>query len=313
MSQADVLYNQLIEDVIVQGVSDAGMMVRPKWKDGTPAYSKSVIGRSLRFDNSEIAILTNKEVKWKAAIIEAVIWIWQMKSNVVQDLRDLGSNIWNEWEIIDDSSKWNGTIGAAYGYQLAKRNQRTPYTDELKDLFKSGFISGFHTEWDEENHEHWAYLDQVDYLLYQLKTNPSSRRHITMLWNPDDIQEMSLTPCVYETQWHVKENKLYLEVRARSNDLGLGHPFNVFQYNVLQRVFAQVLGYELGDYIFHIGDAHIYDRHIDVLAEQLGAETYEAPTLWINPEKKNFYDFTINDFKLENYQHGPFRRMEVAI
>lgn len=157
------------------------------------------------------------------------------------------------------------------------------------------------------------YLDQVDYLLYQLKNNPSSRRHIVTLWNPDDLDEMSLTPCVYESQWHVKENKLHLEVRCRSNDLGLGHPFNVFQYNVLQRMFAQVLGYELGEYIYHIGDAHIYIRHVEPLIEQINREVYEAPTLWINPEIKNFYDFTIDDFKLIDYKHGDKIELEVAI
>lgn len=299
MGQADNQYNSLVEEVLLNGVWDKGMSVRPKWKDGTPAYSKSIIGRSLRFDNSELPILTSKEVKGLMAITEAYEWIWRDKSNVVEDLRKLGSNIWNEWEQED------GTIGKAYGYQLGKAINKYPLKkvdrsllDKRKNYNKSG---------------DFIYLDQVDYLMQELKGNPASRRHITMLWSWDDMQEMSLTPCVYETQWHVKEGKLYLEVRARSNDLGLGHPFNVFQYNVIQRVMAQVLGYELGEYIFHIGDAHIYDRHIETLSEQLTAETYEPPTLWINPDKKNFYDFTIEDFKLINYQHGKFRRMEVAV
>lgn len=305
-TQADKQYGELLEKVLLQGVSDKGMDVRTKWKDGTPAHSKSIIGHSFRFDNSEPTILTSKEVKWEAAIKEALIWIWQMKSNRVKDLRDLGSNIWNEWEQED------GTIGKAYGYQLAKTTRKVLLTPELENLLDSGFLSdnNFITYGEEEC---YCYLDQVDYLLYQLKCNPASRRHITMLWNPDDLDEMSLTPCVYETQWHVKKNKLYLEVRARSSDLGLGNPFNVFQYNIIQRVVAQVLGYELGEYIFHMGDAHIYDRHEHILTQQLYSDTHEAPTLWINPEKKNFYDFTIDDFRLDNYEHGPFRKMEVAI
>jgi thymidylate synthase len=305
MTKADQYYNELIQDILMKGTWDKGMNVRPKWNDGTPAYSKSVIGHSLRFDNKEIPILSSKEVKWKMAIAEAFIWIWQMKSNKVQDLRDLGSNIWNEWELED------GSIGKAYGYQLRKRSRKIQYDDKLIDMWREGNISGFHTEII--NGEHIAYLDQVDYLIYQLKINPASRRHITMLWNPDELDDMSLTPCVYETQWHVKEGKLHLEVRARSSDMGLGNPFNIFQYNVLQRVMAHVLGYELGEYIFHIGDAHIYDRHINTLSEQLGAKTHEAPQLWINPEKKSFYNLTIDDFDLIGYEHGPFRKMEVAI
>ena len=299
MGQADNLYNELVQEILLNGTWDKGMKVRTKWKDGTSAYSKSVIGRSLRFDNSELPILTGKEVKWIAAITEGYKWIWRDKSNVVEDLRNMGSNIWNEWEQPD------GTIGKAYGYQLAKAKFFYPLDKLDKSLLDARLVYTYGKD--------YILLDQVDYLMQELKNNPASRRHITMLWNWDDMQDMSLTPCVYETQWHVKENKLYLEARARSNDLGLGHPFNVFQYNVLQRIMAQVLGYELGDYIFHIGDAHIYDRHIDTLSEQLGAETFPAPTLWINPDKKNFYDFDTEDFKLENYQHGKFRRMEVAI
>lgn len=283
MGLADIYYINLIENIIENGYWDKGMKVRPKWKDGTPAYSKSIIGVNLRFDNSEVPILTTKQVYWKSAIKE-MLWIWQKKSNVVQDLRDMGVKIWDEWELKD------GTIGKAYGYQLGKKNRLVPNKDMT-----------------------YTVMDQVDYLLYQLKNNPSSRRHITTLWNPDDLDDMSLTPCVYETQWHVKENKLHLEVRCRSNDIGIGHPFNVFQYNVLQRMIAQVLGYELGEYIYHIGDAHIYDRHIEPLKEQIKQQTYEAPKLIINPEIKNFYDFTIDDFQLVNYKHGKAVPMEVAI
>lgn len=315
MSKTDILYNGMIEDVIINGVWDKGMEVRPHWKDGTPAYSKSIIGRSLRFDNSEVPILTSKEVKWKAAIVEAPIWIWQMKSNIVQELRDLGSNIWNEWEITDKNSMWQGTIGPAYGYQLGKIVY--PYDGRKLDISllnpKKKYQTSRGLKYPHEMKTWTVLLDQVDYLLQELKNNPASRRHMTMLWNWDEILDMSLTPCVYETQWHVKEGKLHLEVRARSSDLGLGHPFNVFQYNVLQRMFAQVLGYELGEYIFHMGDAHIYDRHIETLTEQLSAPMHEAPTLWMNPAIKNFYDFTLNDFKLENYTCEKFRRMEVAV
>lgn len=299
MSQADTQYNALIQHVLTDGVWDTGMNVRPKWEDGTPAYSKSVIGRSFRFDNSEVPILTSKKVMWQAAVKEAVIWIWQMKSNRVQDLRDMNVKIWDEWEGED------GTIGKAYGYQLGKEVYRYPVSKLDTFLLDPNKVYSYDSG--------TILLDQVDYLLQELKGNPASRRHITMLWNWDDIQGMNLTPCVYETQWHVKEGKLHLEARARSSDLGLGNPFNFFQYNVLQRIFAQILGYELGEFIFHMGDAHIYDRHLETIEEQLSAETFAPPTLWINPELTNFYEFTMDDIRLEGYEHGPFRRMEVAV
>lgn len=294
--EADIYYRNIILEVLKNGYWDKGMDVRPKWLDGTPAYSKSIIGKELRFDNFEIPILTQKEVKWKSAIKE-ILWIWQMKSNIVQDLRDMGVNIWNEWE------KKDGTIGRAYGYQLRQPNRYYPKEKINWNLIDKKTCIEY---------EDYVMIDQVDYLIHSLINNPSSRRHITTLWNVGDLDYMSLNPCVYETQWHVKNNKLHLEVRCRSNDLGLGHPFNVFQYNILQRMIAQVTGYELGEYIFHIGDAHIYDRHIDILKEQINNTIYPAPKLWINPKIKSFYDFSIDDFKLINYKHGPFLKMEVA-
>lgn len=292
MNQADRQYGELVKDIIHNGYSDENETVRTVWADGTPAHTVSLIGHSMRFDNKEVPILTTKKVAWKTAIKE-LLWIWQQKSNVVQDLRDVGVKIWNEWELED------GTIGRAYGYQLGKRNR---LVNEISV-----------NEYTIITWENKILIDQVDYLLYQLKNNPSSRRHITTLWNPDDLDDMSLTPCVYETQWHVKGGKLHLEVRSRSNDMALGNPFNVFQYNVLQRMIAQVLGYELGEYIYHIGDAHVYTKHIESLEKQVNRDTFKTPTLWINPDVKDFYEFTIDDFKLLDYQHGEKINFEVAI
>lgn len=298
MSQADLQYKRIIETIDRVGVWDKDQNVRTVWDDGTPAYTKSWIGQFMIFDNSEVPILTTKRVAWKTAIKE-LLWIWQMKSNRVSVLKDMGVDIWNEWELKD------GTIGKAYGYQLAKKNRKydiNKLNDDMLNPFsvrcyKNGFIM----------------LDQVDYLIQELTNNPASRRHITTLWNPDDLDEMSLTPCVYETQWHVKDGHLHLEVRCRSNDMALGNPFNVFQYNVLQRMIAQVTGYELGNYKYYIGDAHYYEKHEEPLREQIQREQFEAPTLWINPEVKNFYDFTIDDFQLIDYKHGEKIKMEVAI
>jgi len=290
-NQADIQYKKVVRDILENGVDDFEQNVRTVWKDGVPAHTVSSIAQSMRFDNSEVPLLTTKRVAWKTAIKE-LLWIWQMKSNKVQDLRDMGVNIWNEWEQSD------GTIGKAYGYQLGKKNRRIP----IHGIAPNDEPLTIHTK-----------LDQVDYLIHQLKTNPASRRHIVMLWNPDELDEMSLTPCVYETQWHVKKGKLHLEVRCRSNDMGLGNPFNVFQYNVLQRMIAQVTGLELGDYIYHIGDAHIYDKHIAKIEEQVSRESFKAPKLLINQFVTSFYDFTIDDFELLDYEYGEKVDLEVAL
>jgi thymidylate synthase len=281
MNSADKQYLDLVRNIIEHGYSDEGENVRPKWADGTPAYTKSLISCKMQFDNSEVPILTTKQVAWKTAIKE-LLWIWQMKSNRIEDLHKMNVHIWDEWEIKE--GKWAGTIGPAYGYQLGKKCRKV--NGEL--------------------------LDQVDYLLWSLKNNPS-RRMITTLWDKDDLDEMALTPCVWKTNWLVKGRKLHLIVGIRSNDMALGNPFNVFQYSVLQRMIAQVTGYELGTLNFDIDDAHVYDRHIEPLKQQLKREPYSAPKLWINPEITNFYDFTPDDFKLIDYKHHPKIEMEVAI
>lgn len=277
MSIADVQYNKLLNDILENGISDEQEQVRPRWSDGKPAHTIGVVKRDFFFDNKEVPILTTKEVKWKTAIKE-MLWIWQMKSNRVQDLRDLGVNIWNQWERPD------GTIGKAYGYQLRQKYRQ---------------LNG-------------EMVDQVDYLLYMLKRDKSSRRHIVQLWNPHDLDDMALTPCVYETQWFVKAGKLHMVAVARSNDTLVGNPFNVFQYNVLQRLIAQVTGYELGNFYFEMRDVHIYDRHVEAAKMQIHLPQYEAPILWINPDINEFYQFTMDDIQLQNYRHGPFIKLEVA-
>ncbi|RNB59369.1 thymidylate synthase [Brevibacillus gelatini] len=281
MNSADKQYLDLVRNIIENGYSDEGVYVRPRWADGTPAYTKSLISCKMQFDNLEVPILTTKQVAWKTAIKE-LLWIWQMKSNRIEDLHKMNVHIWDEWEI--KKGKWAGTIGSAYGYQLGKKCRKV--NGEL--------------------------LDQVDYLLWSLKNNPS-RRMITTLWDKDDLDEMALTPCVWKTNWLVKGRKLHLIVGIRSNDMALGNPFNVFQYSVLQRMIAQVTGHELGTLIFDIDDAHVYDRHVEALKRQLEREPYPAPTLWINPDVKDFYDFTPDDFKLIDYKYHPAIKMEVAI
>ena len=246
----------------------------------------------MKFDNKEVPILTQKRVAWKTAIKE-ILAFWKDKEYRFDYFHKHNIHIWDEWEIKD--GKWKGTIGPSYGYQMGKLVRK----GELLDI-----VHGEPT---------YKMLDQVDYLLDQLKKNPSSRRHITSLWNIHDLDEMALNPCVWNTQWLVKEGSLHLIVGVRSNDMGLGNPFNVLQYYVLQRMIAQVTGYEIGTLTFNINDAHIYERHIEPLEKQISLPSYPAPILRINPEIKNFYDFTIDDFDLVGYEHGPTISMEVAI
>ncbi|TYP74858.1 thymidylate synthase [Paenibacillus methanolicus] len=286
LGQFDLIYKDIVTDIMANGIWDKDQKVRAKWADGTPAYTKSVISKQIVLDNAEVPILTTKRVAWKTAIHE-LIWFYIKRTSDVSYLRENNVKIWEEW------TREDGTIGRAYGYQLGKSFPEDGSPDGKR---QSDRIT-----------------NQVEKLIDGLKNNPASRRHIISLYNIDDNHDMALYPCVWHNQWLVKANKLHLIVGIRSNDVGLGHPFNVFQYYVLQRMIAQVTGYELGTLTFNINDCHIYERHLEPLAKQIELEPFEAPTLWINPEVKNFDDFTIEDFKLLDYKHHEKVPMEVAI
>ncbi|MEZ2656719.1 thymidylate synthase [Aneurinibacillus aneurinilyticus] len=277
MGMADIIYKNLVSDILENGDWDKDQQVRTRWEDGTPAYTKSVISKQITFDNSEVPILTTKRVAWKSAIHE-LLWFYVKRTSDCTYLDENNVTIWKEW------TSANNNIGKAYGYQLGK------------PIMLKGKIT-----------------NQVHHLLEELIANPASRRHVISLWNIDDLDQMALYPCVWNNQWLVKQGKLHLIVQIRSNDLALGNPFNVFQYYVLQRMVSQVTGYELGMLTFNINDLHIYERHIEPLQEQIQREAYAAPELRINPDVKNFDDFTIDDFELVNYQYHPAIKMEVAI
>ncbi|WP_127587485.1 thymidylate synthase [Paenibacillus koleovorans] len=277
MAKADDIYKELVTDVLENGERDRDQKVRTVWADGSPAYTRSLICKQVRFDNSEVPILTTKRVAWRSAIHE-MLWFYVQRTSNCGYLDRHNVKLWKEWTNEDNN------IGKAYGYQLGKPIR----------------IGGRLT-------------NQVHNLIEQLIHSPASRRHVISLWDIDELDEMELYPCVWNNQWLVKQGKLHLIVSARSNDIGLGHPLNIFQYYVLQRMIAQVTGYELGSLTFNINDAHIYERHMEPLRTQLERAPYPAPELWINPEIKRFDDFTIDDFRLVGYQYHPSVKMEIAI
>jgi thymidylate synthase len=307
MSIADHIYDSIVLDIIENGIWDKDQNVRTKWADGSPAYTKSLISKQMCFDGSEVPILTTKKVAWKTAIHE-LIWFYIKRTSNVSYLRENNVKIWEEW------TREDGTIGKAYGYQLGKNIT-------LSRTVKPGMISG-------------SISNQVHKLIDGLIKDPASRRHVITLMNIDDLWDMALYPCVWHSQWLIKEGKLHGIIGIRSNDLALGNPFNTFQYYVFQRMLAQVTGWAVGTLTFNINDAHVYERHIEPLQEQLAREPFAAPKLWINQYVKNFDDFTIDDFILVNpeltdfqiqdmdyqealthawYEYHPSIKMEVAI
>lgn len=282
MSYADTLFIQMCKDIIENGYSTEGEKVRPIWEDGTPAYTIKQFGIVNRYDlTKEFPALTLRKTYIKSAIDE-ILWIWQKKSNNVNELR---SHIWDEWA--DD----NGSIGKAYGYQLSVKHQ-----------YKEGE------------------MDQVDRVLYDLTHNPYSRRIMTNLYVHQDLHEMNLYPCAYSMTFNVIQKpgheKLTLNaiLNQRSQDILTANNWNVVQYSVLLMMIAQVCGMEVGELVHVIADAHIYDRHIPIIKELITRPTYPAPKFWMNPEVKDFYDFTLDDFRIEDYQTGPqIKHIPIAI
>jgi len=276
MSKADKIFVEMCRDIIENGWADTECDVRPKWEDGTPAHTIKKFGVVNRYDLSqEFPLLTLRPTYLKSAIDE-ILWIWQKKSNNIKDLK---SHIWDSW------ADENGTIGKAYGYQLG-----------VKHKYPEGEF------------------DQVDRVLFDLKNNPSSRRIMTNIYVHQDLHEMSLYPCAYSMTFNVTGNKLNAILNQRSQDILTANNWNVCQYAILVHMFAQVSGIEVGEFVHVIADAHIYDRHIPVIKEMIERPQFDAPKLKINPEIKNFYDFTVDDFELVGYEKNEqIKNIPVAI
>ena len=269
MSLADKYFKEEVNQILTSGFNDEQYEVRPKWPDGVPAHTIKTFCTVRRYDLSkEFPVLTLRTQAFKGVVRE-LLWMWQKKSNVVNELGKSAS-IWRAWE--DEA----GTIGKTYGYQLGKKAKYS-----------------------------YGELDQVDNLIYLLKNKPMDRRMITTMWCPEELNEMNLPPCVYETLWDVKDGKLNCLVIQRSGDLlaaAASGGWDTMQYAILTHMLAQVCGYEVGELVHIVNNLHIYDRHVDAVKEIMNNPEYPASKLWINPDVKNFYDFTEEDFELIDYQ-----------
>ena len=272
MSMADEIFISMCRDILENGTSTEGEKVRPHWEDGTPAYTIKKFGVVNRYDLSEeFPIMTLRRTAIKSAVDE-MLWIWQKKSN---NIHELHSHIWDEWADED------GSIGKAYGYQMGVKHQ-----------YKEGM------------------MDQVDRVIFDLKINPFSRRILTNLYVHQDLHEMNLYPCAYSMTFNVTqkkgEDKLTLNaiLNQRSQDVLTANNWNVVQYAVLVHMLAQVCGMKAGELVHVIGDAHIYDRHIPLIRELIERAPHPAPKFRLNPEIKDFYQFTRNDVQLDGYVTG---------
>ncbi|MBQ6273662.1 MAG: thymidylate synthase [Oscillospiraceae bacterium] len=276
MSRADEIFIQNCRDILENGVWDTDRQVRPRWEDGAPAHTVKKFGIVNRYDLSEeFPILTLRRTYWKSAIDE-LLWIWQQKSNNVHDLR---TRVWDAW------ADENGSIGKAYGYQLGVKHH--------------------YPEGD---------MDQVDKVLWDLKHNPASRRIMTNIYTFADLSEMALYPCAYSMTFNVSGNRLNAILNQRSQDMLAANNWNVVQYAVLTMMMAQVSGFEPGEFVHVIADAHIYDRHVPVIEELIQKEPKPAPKFLIDPAVKDFYAFTRDSFQVEGYEFHEFTgKIPVAV
>lgn len=276
MSRADKLFVEMCQDIIDNGFSTEGQTVRAVWEDGTPAHTIKKFGVVNRYNlQEEFPALTLRPTAIKSAVDE-MLWIWQKKSN---NINDLNSKIWDSWA--DET----GSIGKAYGYQMG-----------VKYKFAQGE------------------MDQVDNVIWQLKNTPYSRRIMTNIYNFADLSEMGLEPCAYSVTFNVTGNKLNAILNQRSQDILAANNWNVVQYSVLVHMLAQVTGLVPGELVHVIADAHIYDKHIPVIKEMIERPQFPAPKFRLNPEIKDFYDFTVDDIIIEDYEKNPqIKNIPIAI
>ena len=282
MSYADQIFKEMCRDIIKNGTSTEGEKVRPKWEDGTSAYTIKRFGVVNRYDLSkEFPALTLRRTGLKSCMDE-ILWIYQKKSN---NIHDLNSHIWDEWA--DET----GSIGKAYGYQIG-----------VKSHYREGD------------------MDQMDRVLFDLKQNPYSRRIMTNTYVFSDLSEMHLYPCAYGVTYNVTkrpgEEKLVLNMvlNQRSQDVLAANNWNVCQYAILLMMVAQVCDMVPGELLHVIADAHIYDRHVDIIRELIARPEHPAPKVWLNPEVKDFYAFTTEDLHVEGYETEPqIRDIPIAV
>ena len=272
MSYADKVFLAMCQDILENGTSTEGELLRPHWEDGTSAYTIKKFGVVNRYDLSkEFPAITLRKTYIKSATDE-LLWIWQKKSNNIHDLK---SHVWDEWADED------GSIGKAYGYQLGVKHQ-----------YKEGM------------------MDQVDRVIYDLKHTPFSRRILTNIYVHQDLHEMNLYPCAYSMTFNVTQKKgddrLTLNgiLNQRSQDVLAANNWNVCQYAVLMHMLAQVCDMRVGELVHVIADAHIYDRHVPIVKELIERPQYDAPKFWLNPDIKDFYQFTTDDIKITDYVTG---------
>lgn len=284
MTQADKQYNELVKNILENGVLDENP--RPIYKDGTSAHSRFITDIYSKYSENITPIISLRPIAWRTGIRE-ILTIYQKQTNNIKEMEDMGVGWWSDWTVNPDDSPELHNIGLRYGATVKK----------------------------------WNLMNK---LLDGLVNEPFSRRHIINLYQESDLQETDgLHPCAFLTEWscrRAKDGKMYLDMSLtqRSSDFGTAYSINQIQYKALQMMVACHCGYEVGTFSHHVMNLHIYDRHeeqLKILRDTVGQEN-EPELILVLPKNTNFYDISVNDFKLINYtpvKHRDKLIFEVAI
>ena len=313
MSHADKIFKNMCNGILDKAFDINNFIpVRPHWEDGKQASVIKTFGICNTYDlRKEFPAITIRKTAIKSASDE-VLWIYQKKSN---NVNDLNSHVWDQW------ADENGSIGKAYGYQIGQTficnnmNIKSKSLNEMDELMKDyeeypSVLMDINTG--------DIMMDQIDYVLYTLKHDPFSRRIMTTSWNVQDLHEMNLQPCAYSCTFNVtkEDGELVLNMilNQRSSDILVANNWNVVQYSILLMMIAQVSNMIPGKLMHVIADAHIYDKHVSIVRELVQRQEHPAPIVTLNPEIRNFYDFKTSDIRIEHYETEPqVKNIPVAI
>lgn len=316
MNSFDQAYHDLCQKVLNTGKDK---------DDRTNTGTLSVFGHQMRFDLSKgFPLLTTKKVSFKLIATE-LIWFIRGDTNI-KYLLEYNNNIWNEWAFKKwiESADYNGPDMTDFGHRsLVDEDFNQLYKEQLK-IFKDRILTDnqfskqygdlgnvYGKQWRNFETKNGA-TDQLKDVIEQIKTNPTSRRHIISAWNPGEIESMALPPCHTMFQFYVHDNKLSCQLYQRSADIFLGVPFNIASYSLLTHLIARECGLEVGEFVHTFGDAHIYSNHIEAVKEQLQRESFDPPTLKINSDK-SIFDLEYEDIEVVDYEAHPAIKAPIAV
>ncbi len=318
MSIVEEPYLQLIRDILEKGHEKS---------DRTGTGTKSLFGYQMRFNLAEgFPLLTTKKVPF-GLIKSELLWFLRGDTNI-RFLLEHNNHIWDEWAFKNwvQSDEYHGPDMTNFGLRAQEDdNFNKVYQDEKKKFCQKivedqefankfgnlGDVYG--TQWRHWQTRNGETIDQIKDVIETIKNNPDSRRMIVTAWNPEDVPLSALPPCHTLFQFYVNDGKLSCQLYQRSADVFLGVPFNIASYALLTHMIARETGLEVGEFVHTLGDAHIYLNHLDQVNEQLERSPYDAPKLWLNPEKKNIMDFEMKDIKVKNYRSHSAIKAPVAV